>query len=489
MHNKFLACILLIVSLAVPLCLFSYTAYNSYGYDDEYFNIKHVVKYDSVSELVRSHLSGQFLDIHPLGQYVINYTFLKLFGNWHLVRVAGAIIASLSLWLFWRYSAKKYTDTMSVLLSYVLICLNPSAMLWCTGVRWYTYMLPLVCIIGVLFTSSTTRKYLFWGVYFATASAMFYLETSAAIMILVSFVLLLFQRRARLKDEYIAVLSFGLLALLIVAPQIYIFLTVLYPSVSGSGEFYSLFRSFVGGGQNFLTGHAVVPVSAAGMMLLVANLVMFLVFIMHIKTVEGEWRNKFFTLSYAGIILAKIGGKIRNFISLSALQGDLIADTFTQLRNKALKTAVLVLYAAGTVWGIHNVVLHTDTTKGSWNTPYGEVLAFLKDYDPSRRHVILSHDPVFSYNAEAEGFRVIWADADHEWLSELGGVEGDVAVLRTFRGSMPDEEFAKFNGYINSRKVLREEKFGYDKFASFKRKFDKDCPDYYAVIMITAPQP
>ncbi len=489
MRNKISHGVLVAASLILPLLLFSVIAYNSYGYDDEMFNIRHVESYSSLHSLIKSHLSGNFVDIHPLGQYVINYVLLKSLGSWSLVRVAGALIASLSLWLFWRYmAARKWEDYFALALSYILICLNPSVMLWCTGVRWYTYFMPLLCFIGILFEPPAfldSRKYLFWGSYFVTATAMFFLETSAALMISISFIMLLFQRRARFKQEIGAVILFGLLSLAAVSKQIYIFLTILYPSVKNSSEFYSLAYSFAGGGQNFLSGHAVMPVSVPGIILITANFIMFLVFVMNIKDVLSSWRNKFFVLSYSAIIAAKIGGKIRNFISTSALLGAFVTDSFTHIKNRKLKIFLLCLYITGTIWGIHNVMFHADTTKGSWNTPYGDVIAFLESYDPEKKCPVVSHDPVFNYHAELHGFDVITAEKNYDWPGRLKSTEGTVTILQTFKGSMPNDEYEKFNQYINSRKIILEKRFGYDKFAGFKRIFNKECPDYYAVILVT----
>ena len=115
MRNKISHGVFVAASLILPLLLFSFIAYNSYGYDDEIFNIRHVESYSSLHSLIQSHLSGNFVDIHPLGQYVINYVLLKILGNWSLVRIAGALISSLSLWFFWCYiAARKWNDYFSI---------------------------------------------------------------------------------------------------------------------------------------------------------------------------------------------------------------------------------------------------------------------------------------------------------------------------------------------------------------------------------------
>ena len=95
---------LLILTLIVPLLLFTYTAYNSYGFDDEYFNIAAVIEkynYSSAYELIKDHLSGRFIDIHPVGSFLINYLLIKALGSWNLVRVAGALLVCVSMWLYW----------------------------------------------------------------------------------------------------------------------------------------------------------------------------------------------------------------------------------------------------------------------------------------------------------------------------------------------------------------------------------------------------
>ena len=378
---------LLITSLILPLLLFAYTAYTSYGYDDEIFNIVNAQpeKYVSAYELIQDHLSGKIIDIHPVGSFLMNYILLKTLGSWNLVRVVGGVLSALAMWLYWRYVViKGKTDTMTVIFAYVFMCLNPAVLMWCTGLRWQTYAFPLICVLGFILSQPpylSSRKYLFWGSYFLTASIIFYTETSAAIMILASFIMLLIHRRKYFIDEWQTIFLFGILALVIVSRQIYIFLTVFWPDVQGSNEFYSMIQAVSGGGQNFLCGQGVLPVSLPGIILIAANLVLFLVFMLNIKTIASSCTNGFFMLSYAGIILTTIGGKIRNFVALSAPHGGFMTDTFALIKSRALKKTVLALYIVGTIWGVCHVASHNDTTRATWNTPYGELMEFLEQYN------------------------------------------------------------------------------------------------------------
>ncbi len=475
MQKKFL----LTLSLIIPLVLFSYTAYNSYGFDDEYFNINLAAKYDSAFELVNDNLRGNFVDIHPFGQFLIDYWLVKLLGSWSLVRVFGALFASLSLWLYWLYVMKRenYSDTLTILFAYVFMCLNPSVLLWCTSVRWYTYFMPLMCLLGSLFTSKS-NKYSFWGVYFLTAVIMFYIECCAAIFIVASFILLLVQRRKLLRQEFKTILTLGTLSFIVAARQIYLVIKVYLPHASH--EFRSLFNTITQGGQHFLSGHAVMPLSVPGVMLIIANLLLILVFLINIRKVLSRYSCDFFALSYAGLIFTKIG-KVRNYINLSGLQGDFLSCVYSCIKTKALKILILALYLVGTAWGIHNVITHTNTTKGSWNTPYKEIIDFIEEYNPEKDFVLASHNPVLNWHAQQHGFKVIDVTQD---LQTLKSQSGQVFIIRTYRGSLPRNVFNEFNEHINSRKILLEKKFGRDDFAGFKQRFDKSYPDYYATLIV-----
>ena len=475
MQRKFL----LTLSLIIPLILFSYTAYNSYGFDDEYFNINLAAKYASAIELVKDNLSGNFVDIHPFGQFLIDYLLVKVLGSWSLVRVFGALFASLSLWLYWLYVIKRenYSDPLTILFAYLFICLNPSVLLWCTSVRWYTYFMPLVCLLGSFF-SSKSNKYSFWGIYFLTALIMFYLESCAAIFIIASFILLLIQRRKLFKQEFKTILLLGTLSLILAARQIYLVIKVYLPHASH--EIHSLFNTITQGGWHFLSGHAVMPLSVPGVMLIIANLLLIFFFVINLRKVLSRYSCNLFVLSYSGFIITRIG-KVRNYINLSGLQGDFLSCVYSCIKNKAVKIAILALYIAGNSWGIYNVINHTNTTKGSWNTPYKEIISFIEEYNPEKDFVLASHNPVLNWHAQQHGFRVIDVTQD---LQALKAHTGKAIIVRTYRGSLHRNIFDEFNEYINSQKILLEKKFGRDDFAGFKQRLDKSYPDYYAALLV-----
>ena len=91
---------------------------------------------------------------------------------------------------------------------------------------------------------------------------------------------------------------------------------------------------------------------------------------------------------------------------------------------------------------------------------------------------------MFDYHAEKLGFHSIDALSDSDWHERLSAHHGPAIILKTYKGSLTDDDYAKFNAYIDSKKVILSEKFGYDKFAGFKRRIDKLYPDYYAEILV-----
>ena len=271
--------LLIIASLAVPLLLFAFTAWNSYGWDDEFFNLEQLEHCKSLSQVI-THFNS--IDLHPIGQYVMNYILYAISGSWQSVRLAGALIAALSLWLYW-YMTRKRNDNLSCIFSYILLCLNPSFILWCTGIRWYTYIMPPVCALGIVMHNSSKKftdkgTLLFWLCYFMLCVLMFYIAYCSIIMILVSFLCILYTRRKYLIEESKIIITLMFISSCMIIYQAYAFFTVHYPA--GRVKLVSMLMPFISAGQNFLCGSAVMPVSLSGIFFILSGVILFIAFIM-----------------------------------------------------------------------------------------------------------------------------------------------------------------------------------------------------------------
>lgn len=121
---------------------------------------------------------------------------------------------------------------------------------------------------------------------------MFHVGYISTIIIPVSFGCILFRRREKLKAERKTMICAGFTAIVLVAYQAYIFLTVHYKnSGTQTGTYIS---SFVSGAQHILCGQAVMPVSPAGILLIVGEVVLFIYFVINLKEIMKAAENQIF---------------------------------------------------------------------------------------------------------------------------------------------------------------------------------------------------
>lgn len=476
--------------------LFGVVAYCSYGYDDEYFNIAGVERAKSFIEYYRTLNST---DIHPPLSYLINYSLFQIFGNWRFVRLIGAVMTAIGLWIFWNVRESSIVSSephladrtnMDVIFSYILICLNPTVLMWATGLRWYTYMTFLVCMLGILFYAKgklNENKYLFWGIYFLICIIIFHMEYSGTFLIISSFLCFLMKRRKNFKHEWYVILVFGLSACAAVAYQSYIFFTVHYKN--GLHEIGSIPSAIVYTAQHLLCGQAVMPVSIWGILLLIGNSILYITVLLHYKEFWKNSSNRFVVFCYIGIILSGIGIKIRNYTPISPMLGGLCEEAFSKIKKKKIKYAAAVLIFIGTIGGIYNVVAHVNTTKGSWNTPYNEILDYVLQYEDTNEDVlVLSHNPVIDHwIAQESDMSVLNIASDYAgWHEKVEQYQGTLIVLDSYKGSLQEQHWILLKDFLerNKDRVMEQESFGNDRYAWFKQLVDKEYPSSYMDIYV-----
>lgn len=448
---------------------------NSYGWDDEFFNLEHLEQCESLLQVI-THFNN--IDLHPVGQYVMNYLLYAVLGSWQSVRAAGALIVALSLWLYWYFTRRQK-------LSYILLCLNPSMLLWCTGLRWYTYIIPLACGLGLVMHKSSdnisgTKRITFWVCYFVLCVLMFHVAYCSIIMILASFFCILYTRREHLRSEAKIILTLTVISSLLISYQAYAFLTVHYPT--GRGKLVSMLMPFISAGQNYLCGSAVVPVSLSGILFISAGMVIFIAYIMNIRSVMKECTSKYFVLSYLANIILKTGVGARYYTVINPQQADFMNEAYSCIRNRRIRISVLCLYFAGSILGLFSVITHTDTAKASWNTPYESIIAYITNADPQKELLTITSNPVLCWHMKELGYNAI--DLNKH---ELPKDEGMIFAVKTFRGTLNPKRNDEYVSFIETHEAKEHKFFGYDKYAGFKRRIDKaypDYPDYYAEVFM-----
>jgi len=463
------------ISLVVLLALYGWVAFSSPGYDDEFFNVNMVENGKTFTDL---YTLANSINVHPPGQYLINKALWHLSGNWSIVRITTAVFAASIIWLLWRSVA--WSTPLTGLFAYLAICLNPALLLWCTGIRWYAYFVPLFSLMAMGMLRNPASPFRFWGPFFLLSMALFMIGYAAVVLIPVAFAIALYVRRERLHDELAVVLGFGLTALLLSSHQLIVFVTV--HARNSSSQTAGLVQAITGLGLHVLSNQGAMPVSPFGMSLVLANLLLFGVAVNTVRTVRIGPVSGLFVLGALGLAAAQLTGKFRNLVTVAAFQGVFQAQLFQTITNKPLMMCTFFLMAVGNIGGTYNVAMHNGTTKGSWNTPYGEVLSDLqhkRDLLTCSRVQVITHDPVLAYHASGQGAAVVYVGQD-QWREKIKAFTGCRAAVQTFRGSMSNDLAQQYARLINELpKRVDTAMFGPDRYAWFKRKLDPDVPDYY----------
>jgi hypothetical protein len=266
--------LILLSIFAVLAFVYCYIAYTSFGYDDEYFNIR-VVSENGLTDLIKL---IQTSDIHPPLSYIINYLLFNLLHSWALVRVFSALLYLCALLLLVR-KTKGFTNRLLVIL---LLGLNPTVLLWCTGIRWYAYAASLILLLHVV--PDWTKKG-YWWYFFALFLVFCYLGYAGCILFLPYFIFYWLKDqhslKVKIKRIILPALSFGALY----SYQLFIFLTV-HTKTKLSADNEQVFDiktsllSFVSSG---FSNQGVFPLSIAGIVSILGSSILFIASIIYYK--------------------------------------------------------------------------------------------------------------------------------------------------------------------------------------------------------------
>lgn len=469
------------ITLAFLLILYAFVAYSSWGYDDEFPNIGLIESGKGVVEIVNTINS---MDVHPPGSYLLNKWLFDLVTDWSLVRLIGAALGAFSIWLIWKESWKL---SINKAFSFLVICLNPTLLLWVTGLRWYAYFVPLLNLLILLLLRNIRNKIMFWGIFFLLSTILFYVGYISMIIVPVIFLIALHLRKSNLKSELLTILLMSLVSILLCIPQLVIFFTVHLHHKGAQIASYA--KSAAGLFLHIFSGQGSYPLSISGASLIIGNALLFCVAFVRTRTILQNLGSKLFAFGSVGLFLVKLTAKFRNLVVLSTAQGLFQSASFALIRNQLLKAVVIICFLIGNLWGVFNVISHQHTTKGSWNMPYSQIFNAVKQEaalcDAS---VLITSDPATAYHGKKLVKRVIYLIGNEHWAEEIDSVGGCILVLKTFRGSLSQQSYQQYLDFLagKANHVTRVLHFGHDSDAGFKRMFDPDIPDYYADLLVIA---
>jgi len=445
--------------------LYVSTALNSYGFDDEYFNIDIVERYG-----ISAFLFTQSTDVHPPLSYLINSLLYDLFGSWVAVRVISAILICFALFYVGESMVKKYGNRAATL-TFLLLATSPAILLWGTSIRWYAYFLPVLLWLCITPDKEDVR---YWA---KLAFGLIILGYIGYISFLISPAIFLLywlesNMRFNLKLKYAAA-SLVFVAI-IYAPQLLVFLTVHLPN--GGSQMGSLFSSLAGVFITQFSNQGVFPISIAGLVGAIGFTVAMIIAL--ISQPISITRKDSKLIPYAiFIVLAVISGisaKFRNLVIATPFQAIWLGSVKIKPQLKRYWIIGLCLVFIGNFGGLSNVYFHKNTTKNSWNTPIYELLIHLeKEVSACDGSVVyFSHDPVISYHLKSAYINSYGSTFSSS--TELQDSYKCGFIITTFQGSFPNEIYSEMMFAIEEL-VYSNKSIHYlneDPFYEFKHTLD-----------------
>lgn len=387
----------LLLVLLLSALYFS-TAFHSYGYDDEYYNIRQVREHG----FLNLYLTMQQTDLHPPLSYIINKLLYLLLGDWTWVRMSSSFFFLSSLFYLYR----KTQDPLGGLLLLIFIGFNPSVLLWTTSIRWYAYVLPLLVL---LHAAPSYQSKWYWRYFFIISFLICMLAYIGFLFVPIYFIYYFINDknavRVKLKRISLPVVLFAILY----AWQFYVFLTVHSKSeLPTNQQIFSLKESVRSYVSSVLANQGLFPLTLFGMVAMAGMGAIGIYSIVNIKRFLTVNRPFFLFLGLSILlIITGVAGKIRNLFLLEPAKASLISMG----RNGRANWLFIVgcaLILVGNLSGVRNVIRHEKTTKNAWNIQMSAALAFLWEKErPGKEVFYFTHHPSFSYHLTQEKRKVI----------------------------------------------------------------------------------
>jgi hypothetical protein len=458
--------------------LYATVSLQSYGYDDEFFNINLIEKFGfkTINYLQHS-------DVHPPVSYIINVSLFSLFNDWAVVRLASGLLTSFAL-IFVINNELKVFGNRQALIVFLLLALNPAILMWCTGIRWYAYFMP---VLFYLVFQPVHRGYKAWIIALAGITLLSYIGY-IAFLIFVPILLLywaLSDEPVKNKLKYILYLSPVFWALY--AYQLYFFLTVHVKSKKK--EEYGLMEDLRGYFISQVSNQGVFPLSVPAILSLAGFLgILFCIIRYSLKNTNKRSSNIIliaYLLATILLFVSGVAGKFRNLIVLIPFQIFLILHYYAILKNSRLYLCSVALISIANIYGCVNVFCHTDTTKNSWNLPVRDLISDINRVHKNDTSVLLfTHDPTLTSVLQNNKFNVV-SLYNNNSTNNFQNV-GTAIFINTFRGSLNkrfyDSLILEETNIPNSKKEVIN--IGPDKFYNWKKKIITDYPEYQVEIMI-----
>lgn len=462
------------------LCvLYSAVAYLSLGYDDEFTNMGLVERLGlGVVSLMQTE------DVHPPGSYFINWLLHAITGDWSLVRLATALMTAGALVYATEAIRQRHGNRAAALL-FVLLCLNPAILMWCTGVRWYAYFVPVLVWLSITPTRDGWR---YWGKCFGGLVVLGYLGYAVFVVALPVLWLYWTGTRQSVRERLVGIAWAAPLAALLYAYQFHIFLTVHLQS-KGS-QVSSMTKNLMGFAIAQISNQGVFPVSVPA--LLSALGLSGMVALAFALDARGNLRNRYlhaYGLGVAATLATGLAGKFRNLVIVSPWQALWLATLRVPPARARLFLACFAALALGNLWGVFNVATHQNTTKNSWDLQLAPVLADLQRQRAACGGdlVVVAHDPALNWHVDVGGYPQLGPFSRQTLPADvLAAPHRCVAVVRSYAGMFDTATIDRMYAQADALRHAGEARqlFGRDANYRIKQRLDGRYPQYQFDITI-----
>jgi len=477
---KYLINTLFIVSGIIFLCI----AYNSFGYDDEYWNIR-MIEENSLKVLVSK---IQNFDVHPPLSYILNFSFYKLFNSWSIVRLISSLFFILAL----GYTLVKTKNNEAKLILLLLLGFNPSIMLWVTSIRWYAYAVPLLMVLS--FPLANNSKY-YWSYFFLGFLVLSFISYVGIILIIPYFIWYFLRNENSFVSKIKKLILPAAIYIMAYSYQLYLFYTIhRLNNIKTNEQTFDIITSIKSYASSILGNQAIFPTSTIGFISITGYLIVFIVLsVLLIKNKETYKNYIVFIIGSILYILTGIAGKLRNLVLLDIAKSHLITSGVHSKYKKVLYIGLLLILVAN-INGIYNVWSHQKTTKNAWNLPLNESIQLMNTLeDTSSKEVYFTFHPTYTYHLTKLNKNVISFYNEHYFdaskvktnvnklLSDSSKLKLNFNFILTYKGrSIENEHYSQL---ISQMKALKADsiviyKLGFDGDYKIKQKIYPDYPEF-----------
>ncbi|MDA8733185.1 glycosyltransferase family 39 protein [Gammaproteobacteria bacterium] len=458
-------------NLLYPLYLIIFTLYifvaaTSLGFDDEFFNILIYEQYG-----LRGYQFAQIYDTHPPGSYISNAILFNLFGSWEYVRIFSAILCSVFIVFLSRHLSKKHGKETE-LIFLILLAFNPAFLIWCTSIRWYSY---LMCILLWALILPKPKGQYYW---FKFSVAMYFMALySYMTFILFAPIFYLYyandRRSTNVKIKYI--LFFGSIFFILYFPQMKVFFEY---SILNTGYPNQILHTIAYFYASQVSNQGIFPFSFSSFLSLIGFLTV--VASIFLSNKISFIKERYF-ISYAlmnlFLILSSFASRLRSHLFAIPFYALWISTSINSIKTKKTFYIGLLLICVANVNGIYNILNKNFVTKNSLNINVNLAENFIEKETKSckGKTIVISYDPKLSWHINNKNIYDIYSPYLN-YKNEF--IKNDVScliVLNTF-GGISKEKKLELQTILESAKISRSEAIQIDNSYKYKKLFIKEYP-------------